>query len=219
MPKKVALANWIDRRIGGEVATTREFVGGAEQVLLSLRGEAPPELRDDRERSDRGDRGPGGKRKADRFFASLGEQLTPAEEELRDALLDIVVNAKDAPTIHTLKEQPGHEAVTAALEKVMKPEDRDIGLLLWMQRRIASDIEVLRITPSSDNCRSFCYFGLPGTLDEASLQRDCDERAAQGGGPKKRARHRSKGPTNGSADAGRAAPLPPPPPPSGLGER
>jgi len=148
LPKSVKLAEWIERRIGGEVEL-RSVANGQQEVYL--RGTAPPEGRGR----------VAGAQEREAFFAALPEEaFSEAEETLRAALLDFLDRWSGvAPP--ALSDAAVDEAVAEA--KGFLPK----GVLKeWIDRRIGGEIET-----QLDGPKGQAIFGKRGELGSAAKRR------------------------------------------------
>jgi len=141
LPAEVPLRMWIDHRIGGEVETLKD---GAGRLVLQLR---------DR----KADAEPGRDREAlkEQFFSSLpADGFTPDEEQLREALLDILRGWK-AAELPTLSFAGGDARVRKCRAKVLT-KGAPVTLRDWIDRRIGGEVEL------SDAPSGQLQFGLRG---------------------------------------------------------
>lgn len=154
IPKMVKLADWIERRIGGEVELRMAATGNGQQEVY-LRGTAPPEVN----ASARG-----GTEAKERFFASLPEEeFSPEEDELRAALLEFLERWTGA-TPPALTEAGAEEEISK-LRRAVLPKGCPVSLKEWIDRRIGGEIET-RAGPDGK-----AIFGLRGTLGPAATKR------------------------------------------------
>lgn len=186
LPKEVALKEWIERRIGGEILTRRDPNG---QVQISVRGvrrgaahpgtgrraalpavqgigaEVAEGAETDKDRAEAAKRLALEKREAaERFFDSLpADGFTAEEETLRLAILNFLEQWK-GPGCATLSSAGGDVQVRSA-RAVFLPRGGGISLREWIDRRIGGEVE----THVIDAATNTIAIGLPGLLDVAAL--------------------------------------------------
>lgn len=155
LPKGVTFRDWIDRRIGGEVATKKSANG---QVVLLLRGRGassggmkrappaggpppPPETEEDREAKEA--------QKAlqtedkEAFFDSLPiDGFGPEEEKLRLALLDFIGtwNFRRGPP--SLSAAGSLAEIRDGRAALLTPHK--VSLREWIERRVGGEIETFQ---------------------------------------------------------------------------
>ncbi|CAE8725425.1 unnamed protein product [Polarella glacialis] len=156
LPGQVSLREWIDRRIGGEIAS-RQVPNGQVQILSreamdksqSSRGgkrdrsEAP--VRDQDEGNREAEKDVAEKREA--FFASLSaDGFAPEEEALRDAILTFLETwtGADAPLLTKLGEDSQVQGAKQAFFKKSR-----VSLKAWIDRRIGGEVATWRADPRS----------------------------------------------------------------------
>uniref|UniRef100_A0A7S0A327 Uncharacterized protein n=1 Tax=Pyrodinium bahamense TaxID=73915 RepID=A0A7S0A327_9DINO len=147
LPPEVPLRIWIDRRIGGEVETMKDDLG---RYVLQMRGGSKVEA----------DVGP----EKEQFFANLPpDGFTPDEEQLREAILDLLNTwkAKEPPT---LSHAGGDPRVKKFRVKVL-PKGVPVTLRDWIDRRIGGEVEMFE-SPTGQ-----LHFGLRGQVNQASQAR------------------------------------------------
>lgn len=108
----------------------------------------------------------------DKFFASLPRDgFTKHEEQLRDALLDVVEPwpADSAPTMKELLSKAGIKQAWA----LVRPSDFVVPISEWIERRIGGELHVQR----EDSGRA--YIGLPGQLAYRVKKRKAKEENAE----------------------------------------
>jgi len=164
LPSKIRLAEWIERRIGGEVEL-KSIGNGQHEVFL--RGSAPPETRTrsgassgKRSRSGGGSGGASQEEKED-FFASLpGDEFSPGEESLRAALLYFLDRwtSSSPPSGDDCSNQ---EEISKARRMVL-PRGCPVSLKEWIDRRIGGEIETRAGSSGS------WIFGIRGKLPSAT---------------------------------------------------
>mmetsp|Transcript_50850 Transcript_50850/g.145311 ORF Transcript_50850/g.145311 Transcript_50850/m.145311 type:complete len:538 (-) Transcript_50850:93-1706(-) len=151
LPPEVPLRLWIDRRVGGEVATSKDELG---RYVLQIRGTGKAE----------GDPGPDREALKEQFFAELPpDGFTPDEEQLREALLEFLGlwKAKEPPT---LSHAGGDAKVKKCRAKVL-PKTTPVTLRDWIDKRIGGEIEMFE-APSGQ-----LHFGKRGQLDTGAMPR------------------------------------------------
>jgi len=162
IPKDVPLKDWIERRIGGEIATRRDASG---QVIISLRdkGNAGGGNRRQTTADSDGDKELAKARQHERreaFFEGLpSDGFTEAEEVLREAILSFLSdwNGEGAPSLSQAGSDPGIRECRAAV----LPEGCGVSLKDWIDRRIGGEVET-RIT---DPISGKVVIGVRGILD------------------------------------------------------
>lgn len=153
LPAKVRLADWIERRIGGELEL-RPALNGQQEVYI--RGSAPPE---DKSRGGRGvGSGGGTAEEKERFFTSLpDDEFSEAEETLRAALLDFLDRwSGSGPP--GLSDAASEEDVGAA-RRALLPKGAPVSFKEWIDRRIGGEIET-----KADGPKGQAIFGRRGEL-------------------------------------------------------
>mmetsp|Transcript_3558 Transcript_3558/g.8907 ORF Transcript_3558/g.8907 Transcript_3558/m.8907 type:complete len:452 (+) Transcript_3558:72-1427(+) len=140
LPTKVTLREWIERRIGGELECCK-LEGGKIEVFLKSNGPANgsrgsqaaaarPESSEDKGRSEE---------KKEAFFANLpDDEFSPAEEALRDALLNFLASWKK-PDPPTLSEAGPTPAVAGAKKSLLGSSG--VSMKEWIDRRIGGEVE------------------------------------------------------------------------------
>eukprot|EP00930_Biecheleria_cincta_P070239 TRINITY_DN57892_c0_g1_i1.p1 TRINITY_DN57892_c0_g1~~TRINITY_DN57892_c0_g1_i1.p1 ORF type:complete len:583 (-),score=127.94 TRINITY_DN57892_c0_g1_i1:134-1882(-) len=173
----VSLREWIDRRIGGEIATK---TGPNAQVIVCYRDGMAPESTQD---ADDGAEASGTEAQREAFFKSLPpDGFLPEEEALREALLNFLENwtSVDPPNLTDAGSDPEiREARMAAL-----PKTSGCSLKLWIDRRIGGEIATWR----KDGTAMQISWGLRDVWDETSIEANRKEIALskEGGGGRKR---------------------------------
>lgn len=135
----VSLREWIDRRIGGEIATK---TGPNAQVIIMFRDGMAPEIAQDAD--DGAAEATGSEDKREVFFGSLPQDgFLPEEEALREALLNFLETwtSSDPPHLSDAGNDPEiREARNAAL-----PKSSGASLKHWIDRRIGGEIATWRM--------------------------------------------------------------------------
>lgn len=195
---KIALKEWIERRIGAEIELSEEPNGQMAMHLTPEGRQALPKrpVRDD-------DRGKGRGRDAGRdpppreardsaeppvfkndedkerfeshleareaFFNSLPDnELSPAEEDFRAALLDFIGNWS-SDCLPTLTEA-GSDAKVKEVRQGLLPPGCHVSMKLWIDRRIGGEIET--ITQEGDpTMGKQIFFGLRDAIDPKMLEK------------------------------------------------
>lgn len=178
---KVPMSEWIERRIGAEIDLVRDEEN--QQFIMH----ALVDLQPYRSGSKGGGRYSGSNDMVDTwdaaaperrveqvaavvrdsFFGELPEDaLTPAEEEVRAALLDFLEqwHGDVPPSLTEVGEDERLKAARAAL----LPPGCHVSLRLWIDRRIGGEIETVQLE-GSDNKE--IYFGLRDNIDPEMLER------------------------------------------------
>eukprot|EP00929_Paragymnodinium_shiwhaense_P098307 TRINITY_DN597_c2_g1_i1.p2 TRINITY_DN597_c2_g1~~TRINITY_DN597_c2_g1_i1.p2 ORF type:complete len:553 (-),score=181.36 TRINITY_DN597_c2_g1_i1:69-1727(-) len=151
MPVSVALGDWIDFRIGGEVKKTEDRSG---QLVCTLLVDPPQEAfrgggggGGPEADFDKVDRGEQKRLAADDFFNSLPDDaLTEDEQVLREHLFEFLAQWGGPDKPHISK-AGGMKEVQAARHKLLP---KGVGLKEWVERRIGGEI-VLDIDPRDRN--------------------------------------------------------------------
>jgi len=166
LPSKVRLAEWIERRIGGEVEL--RGVGNGQHAVF-LRGSAPPEAEAPAARnsggrdggSSRNGSGGGSPEEKERFFASLPQdEFSQEEDDMRAVLLDFLERwtGSNPPLISDCSSE---EEFTKARRSLL-PKGCPVSLKEWIDNRIGGEIETRAGTSGS------WMFGLRGQLPAAT---------------------------------------------------
>jgi len=143
LPPKVRLADWIERRIGGEVVL-RALRDGLHEIYLRSEGspptvppDGPPEPPDPvvvRNLPPPADPA------KEEFFGSLPtDEFSPAEESVREALLNFL-EAWSGPNPPNIADASADDTV-AACRRDLLPKGCGVSLKEWMDRRIGGEIE------------------------------------------------------------------------------
>lgn len=164
--KGVSMRDWIDRRIGGEVAT-KNIAHGQVQLMYRKEGvedEDEPEVAPvtDSKATDRARPKPkeDTELKMDRtaameaFFASLpADGFTPEEELLREAVLQFLEEWKDSnpPTLS----MAGSNSLVSDARAECLPRASGVSLRQWIDRRIGGEVATW-----NDRKTSEIFFGL-----------------------------------------------------------
>lgn len=156
LPGKIKLADWIERRIGGEVEL-KAVANGQHEVYLkgrAARGRGGGKGRGREDGEGGGGEGGGGgggkgngkhspaaaEEAKERFWATLpDDEFSDAEDNLRAALLDFLEQwtGENPPTVGDLSQS---EEVGAARREVI-PKGCPVGIRDWIDRRIGGEIE------------------------------------------------------------------------------
>eukprot|EP00418_Pyrodinium_bahamense_P078010 CAMPEP_0179050986 /NCGR_PEP_ID=MMETSP0796-20121207/21015_1 /TAXON_ID=73915 /ORGANISM="Pyrodinium bahamense, Strain pbaha01" /LENGTH=666 /DNA_ID=CAMNT_0020747519 /DNA_START=75 /DNA_END=2075 /DNA_ORIENTATION=- len=192
LPREVAIRDWIERRIGGEVQT-RPQANGQVQVCLrqgrkarravaerSERSGGPedqpqamtPEEREDRKAASAATVA----EKREAFFETLPpDGFTPEEEALREALLNFIEQwtGVDPPTLSNA----GGDLKVRDARAAFLPKGCGVSLREWIDRRIGGEVE----TSIPDGSGMQVAIGLRGQLDPAAAARATRKRKADGG--------------------------------------
>jgi len=181
LPPEVPLRLWIDRRIGGEVETSKDDVGKYTLALRHPDGDAGEEPQDPDAQEEvffpepvAEDGEPNGGRPSDidkeaqreAFFAELPDDgFTNEEEQLREALIDFLQDwkAREPPT---LSHAGGDPRVKRWKLKVL-PKGIPVAFSEWINRRIGGEIE---LAEAPTGCGQF-HFGLRGKLDISAISK------------------------------------------------
>lgn len=136
LPHQVPLREWIDRRIGGEVATKIASNGQVQIVPRNARGskEASEEDNKDSEAVAR----------REAFFESLPpDGFTPEEENLRDVLLNFLEawTGPDPPNLGQAGSDPQVQKAKSAFIK----KGSHVSLRTWVDRRIGGEVATWRV--------------------------------------------------------------------------
>lgn len=139
LKREVSLRDWIDRRIGGEIATK---VASNGQVIIHYRNEndqgdaQEPEIEEPMEGTEIS-------RDAQAFFDDLPpDGFLPEEEALREAILNFLDSSgPDAPP--TLKEAQQVSEVRDARDACLSGSS-GVTLKMWIDRRIGGEIAAWR---------------------------------------------------------------------------
>lgn len=139
MPREVPLREWIDRRVGGEVETSRDEKGQYHMMLRHSqpRVRAPPAVNRDVKEKESWPY-------PEAFFEKLSQnELTRDELALREALLDWVADVKTnrPDAIALLADAPRERQVSLARTKLLPPE---VGLRTWIEKRIGGELEIVK---------------------------------------------------------------------------
>lgn len=148
LPSNVALSEWIDSRVGGEIELRKAPQGQVEVMIRGAipgappqrgqKGRPPPARVEEPRRHD-----PSGTRGKDvggisDFLDSLpADELTPQELALREAVLSFL-QGKDSPQLKDVAKDPAVASCRAAL---LPPQ---VPLRSWLDRRIGGEVEVQR---------------------------------------------------------------------------
>jgi len=184
LPREVALKDWIERRIGGEVQTRLNARG---QVQVSLRGprrgRRPPEepagaQEEEPTEEERPEKEPARAAVAERreaFFEGLPtDGFLPAEERLREAILDFI-EAWPGPEPPTLSSAGGDPRIRDARAAIL-PKGSGVSLREWIDRRIGGEVET-----QPDSTSTQVAIGLRGQLDPAAAARAMRKRKLDAG--------------------------------------
>jgi len=176
LPAEVPFRLWIDRRIGGEVATHKDDKG---RFVISLQNRPFEE--------------PAPKKQItkEQFFADLPDDgFTPEEETLREAVLNFLSAHRGADNPHTLSDC-ANDAEVKTGRTALIPRGIPVSLKEWVERRIGGEVEFHEVGSNQ------WAVGLLGTLDKALL--DSKKRRAEDRGG-------SNAPSKGKGGKGNAPP-------------
>lgn len=170
LPDGVALQDWIDLRIGGEVDISEGIVRIRNDAVQDAEGEEDPSESAGKggNKGDKGTKGAKGdkgtksamghkgakgagkngaddstKVTADNFFADLpDDSFTPGEENLRDAVLSFMESwaEEDLPSLS--KATLDQNVRTAKAEAL--PKGNAVSLKDWIERRLGGELEITR---------------------------------------------------------------------------
>mmetsp|Transcript_37728 Transcript_37728/g.82896 ORF Transcript_37728/g.82896 Transcript_37728/m.82896 type:complete len:457 (-) Transcript_37728:65-1435(-) len=122
LPRFVTLEDWIERRIGGEVAVYKDKMGRASCKLVGPSKEERNEI-------------------AEQFWAALPEgSFTKEEERLRTAIYEFLANWR-SPELASLSHSGGDKAVRQARMALLKP-GACVSLKDWIERRLGAELEL-----------------------------------------------------------------------------
>lgn len=163
----VSLREWIDRRIGGEIATK---TGPNAQVIIMYRDGMAPESAQDAD--DGAAEAAGSEAQREAFFGSLPpDGFLPEEEALREALLNYLETwtSVDPPNLSDAGNDPEiREARNAVL-----PKSSGVSLKHWIDRRIGGEIATWRM----DGTAMLVSWGLREMWDETANEANKKELA------------------------------------------
>eukprot|EP00927_Polykrikos_kofoidii_P072085 TRINITY_DN68239_c0_g1_i1.p1 TRINITY_DN68239_c0_g1~~TRINITY_DN68239_c0_g1_i1.p1 ORF type:complete len:622 (+),score=96.94 TRINITY_DN68239_c0_g1_i1:62-1867(+) len=167
LPPKIKLRAWIERRIGGEIELRRSSPTG--EHLVMFRGSPPLPAVAAVEANPRGvveEKAPVTKNTpARQFFADLPEdELSEAEQNLRAAVLDVLVGKESSPPLlvevcRMFQKDP----VLARTKAALLPSE--VSLQMWVNRRIGGEVEITK----SPEGRQIMRLRSEGSSAEASL--------------------------------------------------
>ncbi|CAE7169042.1 unc-104, partial [Symbiodinium pilosum] len=127
LKREVSLRDWIDRRVGGEIATK---IGSNGQVIIFYRNDQPEV------------QGAEISREAQAFFDGLPpDGFLPAEEALREVILNFLESSGDDPP--TLREAQQVPEIRDARDACLTGPS-GVTLKMWIDRRIGGEIATWR---------------------------------------------------------------------------
>eukprot|EP00930_Biecheleria_cincta_P080338 TRINITY_DN6853_c0_g1_i2.p1 TRINITY_DN6853_c0_g1~~TRINITY_DN6853_c0_g1_i2.p1 ORF type:complete len:650 (+),score=150.06 TRINITY_DN6853_c0_g1_i2:68-1951(+) len=192
----VSLREWVDRRIGGEVATKTAANG---QVIVMYRDGMAPEPAQDAAEAPEADgaeagtaEGPGSEAKVKAFFDGLPpDGFLPEEEALREALLNFLETwtSTDPPTLaEAQNDTEVHESRAQCL-----PKSSGVSLKQWIDRRIGGEIATWRKDGRAKDISWGLRDAWGDVANEANQQEAALAKEAASGGRKRKADDQGKG--------------------------
>mmetsp|Transcript_86616 Transcript_86616/g.248476 ORF Transcript_86616/g.248476 Transcript_86616/m.248476 type:complete len:437 (-) Transcript_86616:118-1428(-) len=169
LPPKIKLADWIERRIGGEVEL-RSVGNGQHEVFV--RGAPPPETSSRGPRvsavaaAARQENKAATAEEKDRFFESLPvDEFGPAEDAMREVLLNYLdrYSGNGAASLH----EAAQEEEIARVRRDLLPKGCPVSLKDWIDRRIGGEIET-RVEGDGSKGSGKVVFGQRGLLPPAT---------------------------------------------------